>query len=150
MFFFPSGGDGLKLSVESHTLLSVEVQVTTEGTLATGEGEHGKRNGNGKVDTNLTTFNVMLEVSSSRTGSGEDGGTVTPLIVVNELDGFFKSVNVNNTKSRSEDFFLVTGHMRLNVVNNGGTNEVTLRVLGILVSSTVQGEGSTFSDGTVE
>lgn len=71
-------------------------------------------------------------------------------LLVNELDGFFKGVNVNNTKSRSENFFLITGHIRLNVVNNGGTNEVTLRVLGVLVSSTVQGEGGTFSDSTVE
>jgi len=138
LLFFPARSDGLHLGVEFHTCLAVEVQIASKWSLCnlkgnrrkkvkrwvkslgkgksylvSGEGEHWERYWDRKINTNLTAFDIMLEISSSISWSSEDSCSISPRIAfwkknqrnvwnyvfscaelflnlpVNELDGFF-------------------------------------------------------------
>jgi len=144
VFFSPSGGDGLLLSVEEDTSLTVEVEISSEGVLVTGEGEHGQGDGDGNVDTDLTGVDFVLELSGEGSGSGEEGATITPTIFVDELDGFFESVDSDDTEDGAKDFFIVALHTGLNVVEDSGADEVTLGVFRMDEASTIEGDLGAF------
>ena len=62
-FFLPSGSNGFPLSEELDGSFTVEVACSHETVLVTCEGEHGERNGDGKINTDLTSFDFVLELS---------------------------------------------------------------------------------------
>ena len=94
---FPQTGNSLLLGIELQAGLAVEGVGTTTGNtlLITSEGEHGKRDGNGNVDAELTGFNLLLELGGSGAGAGEDGGTVAVLVGV---DGAMASSRVSTLR----------------------------------------------------
>lgn len=138
------------LSVEEDTSFTVEVEITSEGVLVSGEGEHGEGNGDGDVDTNLTGVDFVLEFSGVRTRSGEERATITPTVIVDELDGFIKGVDSDNTEDGAEDFFLVAGHFGGDVIEDGGSDEVTLGVLGVDEASSIKRDLGTLLFGLVD
>jgi len=144
VFFSPSGSDSLLLGVEENTSLTVEVKVTSERVLVSGEGEHGKGDGDGNVDTNLTGVDFMLELSGSGSRLGEEGATITPTVFIDELDGFFEGVNSDDTEDGAEDFFIVALHTGFNVIEDSGSNEVTLGVFRMDEASTIEGNLGAF------
>jgi hypothetical protein len=80
----------------------------------------------------------------------EDGGSVSPLVFIYEsnslnilLNTFFNGFNSDYTQNWSEDFFLIGSHFRSDF-NNRRHHKVTVWVLGVLVSSTIQKEFTTF------
>lgn len=137
------------LSVEENTSLAVEVEITSEGVLVSGEGEHGQGDGDGDIDTNLTSVDFVLEFSGVGTRSGEERATITPTVIVDELDGFIEGVDSDNTEDGAEDFFLVAGHFGSNVIEDGGSDEVTLGVLGVDEASSIKRNLGTFLFGLV-
>jgi hypothetical protein len=142
-FFFPPCSDGFELGIEPNTVLAVEVEVSSEGSLATSEGEHGEGNGDRDVHTNLSNFHLILELSSSGSRSGEDSSTITPSIAVNEVDTFLEGVDFHTHKHGAEDFFLVAGHVRGDIVNDRGGNKVSLGILRVDVITTIKNHSST-------
>jgi len=62
--FLPASSNSLPLSVESNCTLPVEVSGAPHGGLVAGEAEHGKRNWDRKIDSNLTSFDLSLELAS--------------------------------------------------------------------------------------
>jgi len=128
VLFLPAGSDGLPLGVELNGTLSVEVSGSPHGGLVSGEGEHGKGDGDGEVDTDLTGLNLVLELAGDMAVLGEDGGTVTPLVGVHEVDTFLEGVDTDDAHDGSEDLLVVGSHAGLAVIDDGGTDEVAVGV----------------------
>lgn len=105
--FLPSGSDGLPLSEELNSALAVEVAYTSEATLASGEGEHRKRHWNGKVNSDLSGINFMLELSSSVAILGKDCSTVAIVVAVNQVKSFLEVVSSDNYQNRPKDFLVI-------------------------------------------
>ncbi len=136
--FLPSGGDGLPLSEELDSTLAVEVAGSPETGLAASEGEHGKRDRNGEVDTNLTALSLVLELSGSVAILSEDSSTITASMIVHKINSLLESIDSNNNHNGSENFLIIDVHAWLNVVNNGGADKVALFKAWDLNSSTVE------------
>jgi len=62
------------------------------------------------------------------TVGGEASDTVTPGVLVDELDGIIKGVFADNAHNGSENLFIVASHTLLTSVNDGGSNPVTVGV----------------------
>jgi len=76
----------------------------------------------------LSGFDLSLELSHDVTVGGEAGDTVTPGVLVDELDGFIKGVFADNAHDGSEDLFVVASHTLLTSINDSGANPVTVGV----------------------
>jgi len=126
--FLPSGGNSLPGGVEVDGSLTVEVAGSPHGGLVSSEGEHRKWDGKREVKTDLSGFNLSLELSHLVTVCGKASDTVTPGVLVNEFDSFFESVLADNAHDRSENFFIITGHALIASINDGGSNPVTIGV----------------------
>eukprot|EP01084_Bolivina_argentea_P175387 303733_1 len=146
----PVGGDRLGLGVEVHTLLAVEVDVTTDGATAAGEAEEGQRHGDGHVDADLTAVHLVLELAGRSTGGSEDGGAVTVGVGVDHGDGIIQVLRPGNAQGRGEDLLLVAVHVGLHVVNDGGAEPVALGVALDGLVGAVQDQGGTLGLGTLD
>jgi hypothetical protein len=81
-----------------------------------------------------------LVFASVRALGGEDGGTVAVRVGVDQSNGFIQSINRNTNQNRTENFFGVTTHVRLNIGQDRGANEVAVRVAVDLDVATVEDE----------
>ena len=124
----PACRDGLPLSVELHCALSVEVRCAPHAVLVSSEGEHGERDGDRKVDANLACLNFSLELASSVAVLCEDCSTIAPSVFVDEIDGALKRVSTYDLHNRAEDLLIVAVDASAHVVDNGRSNEITIRI----------------------
>lgn len=85
----PEAGHGLLLGIELQARLAVEsVRSTTSNTLlVTSKGEHGQRDGNRDVDTNLAGLDVLLETRRGRARPRKDSGAIAIFVGINQVDG---------------------------------------------------------------
>lgn len=67
----------------------------------------------------MSGLDFFLEFSGGGARSGEDGRSVTILILIDEFDGVVKSGDIETDENRAEDFFLVAGHVLGNVGDDG-------------------------------
>jgi hypothetical protein len=120
----PEAGHSLLLGVELHTRLAVESvgSAASHGLLVAGEREHGKGDGNGNVDSDLTGLDLLLEASRGCAGACEDRGTVAVFICVDEGDGVVESGDVEADEDGAKDFFLVAGHLGGYVCDDSGAD----------------------------
>ena len=51
---------------------------------------------------------------------------LTPLVGIDKIDSFIKSVDFHGDQDWAEDFFLVTSHVWLGTGNNCWSNKITL------------------------
>lgn len=147
----PQGSDSLQLSVEVDSRASVESAGTATGNrlLVTGEREHGQRDGDGHIDTNLSGLNVATEGLGRRSRLGEDGDSVTVLVLVNQLNGVINGLDVQANQDGTEDLLRVAGHFGGDVGDDGGTDKVAVGVLLVLVVAAVKEDGSSLLLGSV-
>jgi len=134
----PSGGDGLPLGVELDGTLSVEVGGSPHGALVSSEGEHWEWNWDWEVDSNLSSLDLVLELSSVGSASCENSNTISILVSVDDLDGF---VNVSGSVDHhnwGKDFFVVAWHTSSNLINDGWSKPVTVWISVDLVSSSIE------------
>jgi hypothetical protein len=120
----PEASHSLLLGVELHTRLAVESvgSATSDGLLVASEREHGKRDGDGNVDSNLAGLDLLLEASRRCAGACEDRGAVAVFICVDEGDGVVESGDVEADEDGAEDFLLVAGHLGGYVCDDGGAD----------------------------
>ncbi len=78
----PASSDGLPLSVELNSALAIEVRGAPHAIFVTSEAEHGQGNRNRKVDTDLTSVDLSLELASGVAILGENSCTVAPSVSV--------------------------------------------------------------------
>ena len=85
----PQTSHRLLLGIELQPGLAIESIGTTASNtlLVTGEREHRQRHRDGHIHANLAGLDVLLEAGGSRSGAGEDGSSVSVLVLVDELDG---------------------------------------------------------------
>jgi hypothetical protein len=74
----------------------------------------------------LAALSLVLEFSGDVAVLGEDGSSVTEGVVVHKIDSLLKGVDTNDNHDGSENFMIIDIHARLNVINNGGANEITI------------------------
>lgn len=123
----PEGGGGLALGVELDTGLSVEGDVTEERALGARPVEHGEGNGDGNVDTNLSGLGLLLELAASGTRVGEDGGTVSVPVLVDDLDSLVHGLSRDDGKHGAKDLVGVSGHGGVNLYD-GRADKVSVGV----------------------
>jgi len=85
----------------------------------------------------LAGFYVVLEVSGRGSAFCENGSSVSVSVVVDDFNSFFKRVSSEDTDYGSENFGLVGFHVGFTIVDDGGSNEVSVRVLFIFVVSSI-------------
>jgi hypothetical protein len=109
----PEARHSLLLSVELHTRLAVESvgSATCDGLLVSGEREHGKRHGDGDVDSNLAGLDLLLEACGGCAGACEDCGAVAVFVCVDEGDGIVEGGDGEADEDWAEDFLFVAGHL---------------------------------------
>lgn len=109
----PEARDSLLLRIEVQARLAVESVRTTarHRLLITREAEHGQWDRDGNVDADLTGLDLFLELAGGGARRGEDGGAVTVLVLVDELDCFVQAVDVQADEDRAEDLFAVATHV---------------------------------------
>jgi hypothetical protein len=76
------------------------------------------------------------------TVGGEAGNTVSPGVLVDELDGFVKGVLSDNAHDGTEDLFIVASHTLFATINDGGTDPVTVGVTLNLGVTSIEEERS--------
>ena len=79
-------------------LFSVEVRISQERSLWASKGHHRQGDRNRDIDANLANVNVLSELSSSGSISGEDGSTIAIAIAVDQLNGLIQGVNIDLNK----------------------------------------------------
>eukprot|EP00049_Salpingoeca_infusionum_P010787 m.186081 g.186081 ORF g.186081 m.186081 type:complete len:448 (-) comp14747_c0_seq1:684-2027(-) len=142
----PEGGNGLELCKELDTSLAVEVEVTQEGLLATGEGEHWQRNWDWNVDTNLSGFDLKGELASSSAVVGEDGSTVTPLVGIGKGNSVIEGVSIEADKNRAKDLLLVAVHVGCHVGQDSWLEPVAVRIASNCVVIVANNAGGALVD----
>lgn len=61
------------MRVELNSALAVEVSSAPHASLVSSEGEHRERDRDGKIDSNLSSFNLVLVHASGISALREDG-----------------------------------------------------------------------------
>lgn len=96
IFTPPKTSNSLRLRVEINASLPVKgVGTTTRNTLlVTREAEHGQRNGDGHINTNLPGLDFALEAAGCGPGAREDGRAVAVFVCVDQTDCFVEGGDV--------------------------------------------------------
>ena len=136
------GDPHLILSIEIDTAPSVKRNISKRTSLVSTPREHGQRHGDGNVNSNLSHVNLPLELPSGRTGLSEDGGAVTILVLVDDLDGLVEGLGMENDKNGSKDLFVIAFHRGVGL-DDGRSNEVPVWVSFYLDITPVQEDLST-------
>ena len=165
IFALPKNGGSLRVNESSlvppqrneprtHLILSVEVDTapSVERNIAKGTGliptprEHGQRHGNRNVNSNLSHINLPFVFPSSGARLGKDGGSVTILVLVDDLEGLIESVGVEDDKNGSEDLFMVAFHCGVGF-DDGRPDEVSVWVSFYRDLTSIQNDLSAFRLG---
>ncbi len=93
----------LILSVEIESTFSVEAKITQSAALVSTPREHGQRNGNGDINTNLTDVHFNFEFTAGSARLGEDCSTVTVVVVVDDVDCIVQVVGLENDQDGTEN-----------------------------------------------
>ena len=94
------------------------------------------------VDTDLAGLELALEAGGGGTRAGEDSSAITVLVGIDQLDGIINSVDLEADQDRTKDLLAVASHVRLYASDNGWGNPVTIGVLGRLVATAIEQDGS--------
>jgi len=76
--------------------------------------------------------------------SSENGSSVTPLVSVDQVNSLLEGVDIKYDQDGTENFFLVNSHVSCDVFDDSRGNEISLRILRMLVFSAVKQYVSTF------
>jgi len=125
------------LGVEVDATPSVERNIPKRTSLVPTPREHGQGHGNRNVNSDLAHVNLPLVFPSGGTRLSEDGGSVTVLVLVDDLESFIKSLGVHDDEDGSKDLFLVAFHRGVGF-DDGRSNEVSVWVTFNLDVTSVQ------------
>ena len=86
------------------------------GFLVSSEGEHGQRDGDRDVYSDLSRLDLVRKFTCGGAVVGKDGGAVAPLVAIHDGDRLVKSFRLQSAENGPEYLFLVTSSKRLNKV----------------------------------
>ena len=86
------------------------------GFLVSSKGEHGQRDGDRDVYSDLSRLDLVRKFTCSGAVVGKDGGAVAPLVAIHDGDRLVKSFRLQSAENGPENLFLVTSSKRLNKV----------------------------------
>jgi len=142
IFAPPEDSGSLILSIEIDTTSSIKWDISKRTGLVPTPRKHGQRHGNRDINSNLSHVDLPLEFPSGCTGLSEDGGAVTILILVDDLDGLVKSLGLEDDEHGSEDLFMVAFHRGVGL-DDGRSNEVPVWISSYLDVTSIQEDLST-------
>src|ERR1700727_905469 len=119
----PTGGDGLEAGVEADAFGSVDGMVAEERTLPSAEAVEGHGDRNGDVDADHACLDAMGKGAGGVAVAGEDGGAVSELVVVDELESGITGVGADVAEDGAEDLFAINAHVGLDVIEEAGAEE---------------------------
>merc|ERR1711974_129770 len=94
--------------------------------LASSEAHEVRGYRDGKINTDLASLNLLLELANSSARASEDSSTVTVLVVVDQLDGLIQSIDSHHREDRSEDLLRVGGVVDIAAIDDGGSDVVAV------------------------
>lgn len=120
----PQRRNSLPLCIEPDTILSIEVKHSRSSntSLVTSEGEHGKGDRDGNIDSNLPRLNALLEVRGARSGLGKDDCTVAPFVAVDKINCTVDCIRIYAKQHGAEDLLLVASHFGFHSGDNSRTD----------------------------
>ena len=83
-------------------------------------------------------MDFSLEFACSVAVSCEDSCTISPLIIVNEVNGVLKIVHSDNLHNWTKDFLFVTFHSWFHIIDNCWSNKIAIRVARNFDPTTIQ------------
>lgn len=137
-FLLPAGSNSLPLSVELNSTLAIEVRDTPHAILVASEGEHREGNGDGQVDSELASLDLSLPLAGGVAILGEDSSSISPPVIVDQIDGFLERVGTDDNHNWSENFLVIDVHAWLHVINDGWSNPISIGVALNLNTSSIE------------
>lgn len=124
IFSSPKRRDSLPLGIESETVFSVEVEQSRSSntSLVTSKGEHGKGNGDRDINSNLSGLNTLLKVCCARSGLGKDHCAVAPFVTIDKVDRAVDCIGLNAKQHRAENLLSVAPHFGFHPGDNSRTD----------------------------
>lgn len=120
----PQRRNSLPLCIEPDAVLSIEVKHSgsSNTSLVTSEGEHGKGDRDGNINSNLTGLNTLLEVRRARSGLGKDDCAVAPFVAVDNINCTVDCIRIHAKQHGAEDLLLVASHSRFHSGDDSRTD----------------------------
>src|SRR5262245_9924226 len=104
------------------------VNIAEAGPLPSTKCMIGERNGNSEVYAHQPHMLVVYENAGSVAIAREDRHSVSIFVFRRQTHGFFVVLHPYHREDRAEDFFFVDAHVRLDVVEQATTHEVSVFV----------------------
>mmetsp|Transcript_21072 Transcript_21072/g.35935 ORF Transcript_21072/g.35935 Transcript_21072/m.35935 type:complete len:221 (+) Transcript_21072:642-1304(+) len=142
----PVGSDCLDLSVKLDSLLSVEVNISSDGSSVPRKGEHGQRDGDRHIDSHLSHINLVLEFACRCTILGENGTSVPVRILLDHIHGLLECFGLQAYQHRTKYLGSVGNVVGCDIGQNRRTNKIAVFISLHDGPPSIEREGSTFLD----
>src|SRR5660398_212359 len=113
---------------QPHLFLSM--QISKEGVLAAGKREVCHRCRHTNVHADISGIGFILETPSSPPVLCVYGSLVAESTLGDELKGLIQAVHLDYRGHGAEDFFLSYGHLRFDLIKDGGADKVAVVASG--------------------
>ena len=138
----------------THLILSIEVDATPPierniakcARLVPTPRKHRQRHGNRNINSDLSHVDLPLVLPSSSPRLGEDCGSVTILVLVDNLESFVESLGIEDNKDGSENLFVVALHCCVGF-DDGRSDEVPVWIALHCEVTPIQNDLSAFRLG---
>lgn len=129
--------DRLVAGVKVQSRLSVETNVSQNGSFVARPSEHWQGNGHGDIDSNLTGIDRFFKFACSGAVGCEDGRAVAVLVVVDQMDRLVERLDLDDDQRRPENLLVVSLHARSSL-DDRRTDKVAAGILRVLVIGSVE------------
>src|SRR5450830_71328 len=109
--------------IKTHAFRAVDMMVAEQAALPSAETAERHRHRQRYVDTDHADFDLTHELARCTAVAGEDGDAVAVFVVVDQLDGGSDIGSAQYAQYRSKNFFLVDGHLRRDVIEQGAADK---------------------------
>ena len=117
----------LILSIKVDTSPSVEWNIPKRTGLVPTPREHGQGHRDRNINSYLPYVDLPLEFPCGSTRLSKDGGSITVLVLVDDLESLIESLGVEDDEHGSENLFVVAFHRSVGL-DDGGSDEVSVWV----------------------
>ena len=110
----------------------------------------GHRHRDRHVDADHADLDGIGEGAGGITVAGEYRGAIAVFMVVDHLDGVVEGAGANDRKNRSEDFFLVDGHVGGDAVKQRAADKIAVLIALQREAAAVDNQLGAFADALVD
>ena len=124
----PTLNHHLRICKELKHFSPVAFDVSEEGTLCPAKGKEGHGCGNAKIDPHHARNSPVLEFPCCFPIRGIQTRCISVFAVFDQFQTFVEVLDMNESNHRTKDLFFCNGHTRMNLIEDCGANEKTIRI----------------------